>query len=183
MPHTASASVAHSMTRPPASVLLVEPTPDDVLSSVSSLSAAGFQVTVADTYAEAAALLSARPPNILITELRLGDYNGLQLVLRGKAIRPTMAALVTSWVYDVVLQREAEQLGATFVHKPIEQHELLAAVFRTLARADGIGPALTAPFERRVAQRRVAVRLVEQDRRLTERRAETLSMLGRFVAE
>ena len=127
---TASRSIAT------ASALVVNPTLSEALSTVELLTAQGFEVTVAETFAKAKDRLTARPPALLVTEIRLGEYNGLHLVLRGKAQRSSMAALVVSGVTDPVLQTEAEAMGATFLVKPFTNTELLAAVSRTLFQND-----------------------------------------------
>src|SRR5262245_21640249 len=116
------------------SALVVERDLSDVLVTVSALTERGFQVTVAESFHEAKTLLSMKPPTVLITEIRLGEYNGLQLVLRGKAERPRMAAVVTSRFADSVLLADAEDLGATFVLKPTSREEIVAAVIRTVLR-------------------------------------------------
>jgi DNA-binding NtrC family response regulator len=118
----------------PIPALVVEAAVDDLVPLVSALTEAGFQVTAAGTFLQARTLLDARPPALLMTAVRLGLYNGLHLVLRGTAVKPDLAAVVTSTVADPVLQREAEALGATFVVTPVEQKDLVAAVLRTLFR-------------------------------------------------
>ena len=155
------------------SALIVDP--DDMwrVETEAVLSAAGFAVIGLATYKEAVPLLLAATPTLLVAEVRLGAYNGLQLAIRGHAARPDIALIVASAFHDAVLQREAEQFGATFVEKPVEPGELLAAVQRTLARRQSCGGAvepIRAPFERRHAERRRMVATVAPDRRQVERR-------------
>ncbi len=164
--------------------LVVEPSLQDALSIVSTLEACRFHVTVADTFAKAKDRLSLRPPEVLVTEIRLADYNGLHLVLRGKSQRPDMAALVMSSVPDPVLQADGEAMGATFMLKPVDPKELAAAVFRTIflqkSSTRPAGP-IRAPFERRIAERRAVVVPISRDQRTGERRRD-LSSLLRLVA-
>jgi DNA-binding NtrC family response regulator len=150
-------------------LLVVEPTLADLLVMVSTMSHAGFHVTAAETFEQARPFLTSRHPSILVTALRLGAYNGLHLVLRGKAMRPEMAALVISDEADVVLQTEAEAMGATFMVKPIAERELLAAVRQTFFRRDPSRP-IRPPFERRQWERRVHVATVTPEQRIAERR-------------
>jgi DNA-binding NtrC family response regulator len=161
----------------PIPVLVVEPTVDDLFPLVSALTEAGFQVTATGTFLHARTLLDARPPALLITAVRLGLYNGLHLVLRGTAVKPDLAAVVTSTVADPVLQREAEALGATFVVTPVEQKDLLAAALRTLFRGDRAEGAIRTPFERRVLERRTHVEFRVSDRRVAQRRRALSSPL------
>jgi DNA-binding NtrC family response regulator len=151
------------------SVLVVEPSLDELLVVMSRLATAGFRVTVAESFAQARPFLAAQPPALLITALRLGAYNGLHLVLRGKAIDPRMKAIVTTNVADMVLQADAETMGATFVVTPIGEREMLGAVLQTVFRPDG-APPIRPPFERRARERRAALTLVASDRRVSDRR-------------
>ena len=165
----------HLSTSPqrPLTAIVVEPTLEDVWFVVSSLADRGFHVTVAEDFLEAKTLLDRHPPALLITSLRLHAYNGLHLVLRGKAARPDMAAIVLSAVADSVLQAEAERMLATFVRKPTTTQEFLAAVYRTLFRsADDTAP-IRPRFERRIAQRRrPAAAMRDAERRVAERRRD-----------
>jgi two-component system response regulator RegA len=160
-----------------AAALVVDPSLTEALSTVALLTGRGFEVTVAETFAKAKERLNARVPALLITEIRLGEYNGLHLVLRGKAQRPSMAALVTSAVLDPVLQADAEAMGATFLIKPIDDKNLLAAVMRTMFQRDRAEGPVRPPFERRRTERRSAIVVIAPDRRQTERRRDPDSHL------
>src|SRR5262245_23431243 len=158
----------------PFSALVVDSEARDIVGLASALTASGFTVTVTPSFQDAKALLMKSPPSLLVTELRLGPYNGLQLALRGRQIRPQMTIVVTSSLVDAVLHREAEFLGATIVSKPLDPREFLAAVQRTAlrsARPDGSFDPIRPPFERRAADRRKAPSdLFTPDRRHDERR-------------
>ena len=149
---------------------------------MTALSAAGFGVRTADNYRDARSLLVVNRPLILMTEVRLGSYNGLQLALRARAATPRIPVLVMSGWPDPVLQRDAESTGATFAVKPLTRSELLAAVVRTVVRppmvaADAEEP-IRAPFERRQGQRRAAAtREVQIERRVVERRRDIVGQL------
>ena len=149
--------------------LVVEPSAADAVWIALVLSELGFEVAVSDSFQEAKARL-ADTPTLLVTELRLGEYNGLHLVLRGKSASPDLAAIVTSRIDDPVLYTEAEQLGATYVLKSIEAPEFRAAVLRTMFA--GSQPQLIRPpFERRKKNRRSGPpSLHEPELRFVERR-------------
>ncbi len=162
-------SAKQSLPIAPIATLLVEPQASDLVSIVSHLGGSCFDVTVANNFAVAKATLAAHPPALLITELRLGEYNGLHLVLRSKAVRPDTAAIVLADAADPVLQEEANKLGALFIVKPLAKAELIAAALRLTVAAAGhhIAP----PFERRVHGRRLAAAaLAATERRRGERR-------------
>lgn len=157
---------------PPAtvSVLVVDPIAADRVSTGSALAAAGFHVTVSETFASAKERMAARRPTVLITEVCLAEYNGIHLVIRGLATGQ-LAAVVTCGHEDPVLRDSAEKLGATFVVKPITAADLVAAVMRTLLRNDPAKAPIRPPFERRQSERRgpTAVGPVIE-RRLSDRR-------------
>lgn len=160
-----------------ASALVVEPSLADAVSIVSLLSQLGFRVTVSDDFLEAKSRLLMRP-TLLVTALRLGEYNGLHLVLRGKAVRPDMAAIVTSPTSDPVLYAEAERLGATFVLKTVTVDEFRAAVCRTIFQRSDSPQQIRPPFERRTGSRRTAYAAShEPERRVAERRRDVATLL------
>jgi DNA-binding NtrC family response regulator len=154
----------------PLSVLVVEPALDELLIVTSMLSAAGFHVTAAASFAQARALLGGvRSFALLFTALRLGMFNGLHLVVRARCVEPSMAAVVTASAEDAMLQTEAEHLGATFVVKPTTSEECIAAILQTVFRRESAGP-IRPPFERRRAERRAASQSVSEERRQGDRR-------------
>ena len=165
----------------PFSALVVQPVPVDLFFAISALSLVGFQTRVADSFEEARDLIVVQPPAVLVADIRLGAYNGLHLVLRGKRARPTLAAIITTDWPDSVLMAEAEAMGATFLLKPTTREELLAAVFRTLFRSTdeaGITP-IRGPFERRQGERRIAVATpaADNERRHQPRRRDVVTFV------
>jgi DNA-binding NtrC family response regulator len=117
------------------SVVVVDGNAPDRSNTVALLEAAGYRVRAAKTFDEAKALLAAERPDILITDLRLGQYNGLHLVLRTRTDHPEMAALVTSRVPDAVLEAEAQRQHAQFILVPHTASQLLQAVATSLGQA------------------------------------------------
>jgi len=96
----------------------------DFLSTI--LARAGYDVVAANSVQAGRALLDKEvQPDLLITDVRLGDFNGLQLL----AMRPlSIPAIVITGFPDPVLEAEARRFGATFVLKPFVPAELLAIV-------------------------------------------------------
>jgi DNA-binding response OmpR family regulator len=170
----------------PATALVVEPDVSDRTRVVSALTTAGFIVTAIDSFVEARVYFAQQPPMVLVTDIRLRAYNGLQLVLRGRLISPSTAMVVTSALDDTVLRREAEQAGATFALKPITAAELCAVVVRTALRKpnpDGSLTPIREPFERRRHQRRQSERAwTGADRRQHERREDVMTLLTRVLS-
>jgi DNA-binding NtrC family response regulator len=183
---TTGAEPLNPAARPVAVVtaLVVEPTLSEALTIIATLTACRFQVTIAETFAKAKERITARPPEVLVTEVRLAEYNGLHLVLRGRSARNDLAAIVIDDTPDPVLQANADAMGATFMVKPITDKELSAAVFRTLflrSNAGSTNQTLRAPFERRIADRRSIGQAAQPEQRTAERRRDLPSLL-RVVA-
>jgi DNA-binding response OmpR family regulator len=168
------------MLLPPVPALVVDCSPAGAWPVVKTLTDCGFSVTWAETFAQGRARIAESPPTLLVAEVRLREYNGLQLVLMGKTRRPNLRAIVLSSVPDAVLQSEAEILGATFVVRPVDSRELIAATFRTLLRDHSRDPVIDPirpPFERRTAERRFRFVDEGRNRRTMERRRDRATLL------
>ncbi len=171
----------------PFSALVVERDGPDAVLAVSALTRVGFTVTLASSFDKARQLIDRDPPLVLITEIRPGEPDGLQLTAGSMAARrPPIAVVVASEVPDTGLQRDAERIGATFVQKPVTAADLVAAVFRTALRkpaADGAVEPVRPPFERRYGDRRAAsTRIGDLERRRVDRRRDIQGLLVRAAA-
>lgn len=78
---------------------------------VTWLSEEAYGVTTATTFSGASAHLSSQP-NLVITQLRLGPYNGLHLAVRA---RFQGIPSVVIGAPDAAVERDAAELGATYV--------------------------------------------------------------------
>ncbi|MEO8259508.1 MAG: response regulator [Acidobacteriota bacterium] len=86
---------------------------------------AGHEVTSFSRFESAKSYLSASKPDVLISDVRLGAFNGLQLVVYAKLEHPDMIAIVLTGFDDPVLRTEAAHAGASYLVKPIESQRLL----------------------------------------------------------
>jgi DNA-binding NtrC family response regulator len=119
-------------------ILIVEAEPGRDLRGAGLLfESAGFRVLSAGSFDEAKQLLKSDSPDVLLTELKLGPYNGLHLVVRSRADHPQMAAFVTSHFADTALAAEAASQNAAFLVRPFGDLDLLKAVQRAVAPARG----------------------------------------------
>lgn len=172
-----------AMGNQPPSALVVEPSAADAVWIALMLTELGFSVSVSDTFQDARTQLTARPA-LLITELRLGEYNGLHLVLRGKSSQPELAAIVTSRIDDPLLYVEAEHLGATYVLKTVGPQEFRAAVLRTFFCTGPETESIRPPFERRRIDRRRSTGSVhEPELRVAERRRNVASLFQKDASQ
>ena len=91
------------------------------------LEGAGYRVVAASTVDEAkkAMLGDGAGPDLLISDVRMGAFNGLQLV----AMNPhQIPAIVMTGHDDPVIEADARQLGAEFLIKPLDAAALLRMV-------------------------------------------------------
>jgi len=96
------------------------------------LEAAGYEVLSAATFAEGRQLLAEQAPDLLIADVRLGRYNGLQLI--ATAPRAVSCITVTGFP-DPALKAEALKFGARYITKPIVAEAFLALVEETIVSA------------------------------------------------
>ena len=113
-------------------VLIVADTPALTEDLLGWLVPGGYQSTVATTFASAMIQLRTRP-DLVISQLRLGAYNGLHVALRARG--GGIPAVVIGQP-DIVLEREARQLGATFVKSGEFARERILAVVPELISAE-----------------------------------------------
>src|SRR5262245_65380950 len=111
-------------------ILIVDDEPDVIELLTDTLRAAGYETASAATFEEGKRLLATPPPpDVLITDVRLGHFNGLQLVV----LRPaTTVAIVVSGYWDHTLEEEARRQGAIYLLKPLVAERLVEAVRHVL---------------------------------------------------
>jgi CheY-like chemotaxis protein len=108
----------------PLSVLVVAPTSQLAANLMEWLTQAGCAVILVTSFSAAKSRLEHRPA-LVISEVRLGDYNGLHLALRAKASAIPSAVIGDA---DPVLQREAERLGVAYLTHELDRAQLLSLV-------------------------------------------------------
>jgi two-component system nitrogen regulation response regulator NtrX len=115
------------------SILVVDDDQAALNGLVELLKSAGYASTGSRNFDEAVHVLAATKPDLLVADIRLGEYNGLHLLLRSRASHPGMASIVISGHPDPALQREATAAGASaFLIKPLKLSEFLTTVARVL---------------------------------------------------
>jgi CheY-like chemotaxis protein len=90
-------------------VLVVSPTPSMAHAVASSVRQCGYTALVVRSFGEAKKHLELRP-HLVITELKLAEYNGLHLALRAQTTEaPTIV------IADTTFEHEVEQNGAIWM--------------------------------------------------------------------
>ncbi len=102
------------------------------------LSEHGYLVGLASSFVEGEALLNSVTPDLLISDLHLDDFNGMQLAIQCHLYRPDVAVIITSTAADSVADAEAARYGAAFIAAPLENPAFLPGIRAAL---DGRRPA------------------------------------------
>jgi DNA-binding response OmpR family regulator len=92
------------------------------------LEAAGHDVVTSNNFKDARELIQRHTPAIVVADVRLGDFNGIQLAILARSARPDVRVVIISGWDDTVLRHEAAELGAVYLQKPFGPSELLAAL-------------------------------------------------------
>ena len=83
-----------------------------------------YNVVACSTFEAARRKLHEQPFDVLLTDVRLGAFNGLQLGVLAKDVNPATLLIVFSGFDDQVLRSEAEHLGGVYLVKPVSASQL-----------------------------------------------------------
>ena len=97
------------------------------------LQEAGFDTVSCERFLDAKGMLATSRPDLLLTDLRLGAYNGLQLAIFARERHPGLPVIVLTGYEDPTLRDEATRAGASFLVKPVTRTVLLDAVQKAIS--------------------------------------------------
>ncbi len=118
-------------------VLVVDDEPEICGLMVERLHAAGLETVGAATAAEAAAAAAQRRPDMLVTDIRLPDETGLELIRRLRRDNPDLPAVIITGCGDVQTLTEASRLRPVeILTKPFDVDRLGQIVRDELGRQD-----------------------------------------------
>ncbi|ABS25174.1 sigma-54 dependent transcriptional regulator [Anaeromyxobacter sp. Fw109-5] len=126
------------MTSPPAAaeglVLLVDDDPGTRKVAKANLSLEGFEVLVASCGAEALARLGESDPLAVVSDLKMPDMDGIALMDRVHALRPSLPVVLVTAHATVETAVEAMRKGALhYLTKPIRYDELALVLRHAVA--------------------------------------------------
>ncbi|HEX6049308.1 MAG TPA: response regulator, partial [Gemmatimonadaceae bacterium] len=100
---------------------------------VEALVEAGYDVRAANDGARAVALLAERPPDMVLSDVRMPGMDGLALLALLRERAPDIPVLLMTAFDDMPTVVAAMREGATdFLVKPLDLHELRARVARVI---------------------------------------------------
>jgi CheY-like chemotaxis protein len=118
-------------------VLIVEDDTVTRLGLQQLLRERGYEALTASSYPDGLRVLEAERPDLLIADVHLGEFNGLQFVAMSHRPIPT---IILSDFSGSGFESDARRLGAEYLAKPIPPSALLELIKRLLAGAASIAP-------------------------------------------
>ena len=103
------------------SVLVVDDNPFMVSTLADILEVKGFEVHAAYSGAEALEILRDHPVDILLTDVRMPDMNGVELYRAIKKTHPDLISLLmTAYAADDIIQQGLAEGIKTVLEKPVD---------------------------------------------------------------
>ena len=109
-------------------VLVVDADTKTLTDACRVMADAGYWPLPVSSFEQAKRRLALTTPDLLMTAVRLGAYNGLHLVVRCRTAFPHMPVIVTHVAGDPVLEAEATALNAVYLVTPVPPEALLTVV-------------------------------------------------------
>ncbi|MEP6919085.1 MAG: response regulator [Acidobacteriota bacterium] len=117
----------------PYRILVLDDDENALAGIVELLRNANYHVTAAATYDAAKRLLALGSYDLLIADVRLRGFNGLNLVRQTHRDRPNMATIIMTGYDEPMVALEAGRYAAEYVVKPLRPADFMRTVARSLA--------------------------------------------------
>ena len=121
-----------------ARILLIDDDPANLALAERWLTFEGFEVNAANSGEAALAVLGARRPDVVVTELVMPEIDGIRLLREIHHHDPVIPVIIMSGQASIPEAIKATHLGAcAFLSKPIARDALLTEVRQTLTALTG----------------------------------------------
>jgi CheY-like chemotaxis protein len=111
------------------SILVVDDDPSMADTLADILDVKGFEVHAANSGAEALQILRAHPVDIMLTDVRMPDMNGVELYRETRKTHPNLTTfLMTAYAADDIIQKGMAEGIKTVFNKPVDIN-LLVSMF------------------------------------------------------
>ncbi|MEX0938479.1 MAG: response regulator, partial [Pirellulales bacterium] len=131
---TAATSETRASTGPPIGVLIVDNDQAHAEAMAASLDRVGYACTVATSGAEGARLIEKEPFEIIITDLKMNDVDGLEILARAKQSLPDAEVILVTGHGTIQSAVTAMQQGAfNYLLKPLDLKQLRAVTDKAAA--------------------------------------------------
>lgn len=132
-------------------IIVVNADPRALRHTEALLSEQRYLVAALASFVEARKLLDSVTPDLLIADLHLERFNGLQLAIHSQQHHPDVPVIVTFAGEDAVAEAEAKLYGATFIAAPLENPDFLSCVRAAVAKRQRAQAPLRRWFRKPVA--------------------------------
>jgi DNA-binding response OmpR family regulator len=116
----------------PPQILLVTPSADVARTVTRAFHGAEFQILTFTDFSAARIAVERRPPDLLISEVRLGAYNGLHLAIIARCRQATTRAILIG-PPDPVMEAEANRQQVTYLAAGTDGQAMLQAEARIVS--------------------------------------------------
>jgi DNA-binding response OmpR family regulator len=111
--------------------LVVDSDPVQLAATVLVVRSLGYVAITAGSFEEARKhLLATEALDLLIADIRLGPFNGLQLAFRARALHPSVRVIVTDRTFDPTLEAETTRVGGAYLARPFTPEDLATLISR-----------------------------------------------------
>ena len=118
--------------REPTTILVVDDNPSMAKALVDILNFKGFEAYAANSGAEAREILRDHPVDILLTDVKMPNMNGVELCRETRKIRPNITAiLMTAYAADDLIHQGMTEGIETVLTKPVDIGFLLSYLSAT----------------------------------------------------
>lgn len=112
-------------------ILLIDPDLLDRENTAAYLEDARYQITTLSNGLEAMNWLKDQQPDLIVTEMALEHYNGLEIIQKAVSFENPIPVVIATTAYEQDLVVQAMRLGVTdYLVKPIPDFALLQAVIK-----------------------------------------------------
>ena len=119
------------------SILVVDDDPSMASSLTEILDIKGFEVRAANSGAEALQILRDHPVDVMLTDVRMPDMNGVELYRATRKTDPNLRTLLmTAYSDDDIIQKGMAEGIKTVFTKPVDI-DLLVSIFSVVKRLTG----------------------------------------------
>ncbi len=115
------------------SILLIDDDASLLRVTEYNLSSAGFKVVSAKSGKEGIEAFQNNQPDLVITDVQLGDMNGIELLKQFKEQAPDVPVIIITAFGSIKMAVQAMHLGAfTFITKPFDRDTLRLSCVKAL---------------------------------------------------
>jgi DNA-binding NtrC family response regulator len=98
-----------------------------------------WQMSFANSGREALELMADEPVHVVVTDMRMPDIDGLELLTRVRDLYPETVRIVLSGQTEMQTALRSVSIAQAFLHKPSEPEAIKDAIGRTLKLSGELG--------------------------------------------